>query len=141
MTFGSGGVVDPDFPTASRRGCRVWKSVMGRSVLTLKVSKMEDAVVVSKGVKSDVPALIIRTSSFVMWCVSVRVLSSAAGEFSADVERCAMMSLLVCVSGRAWSASMDVVVERTVAMTVVLGRRRRMDVRARPMPVCVQMER
>lgn len=79
----------------------------------------------------QVPALEIRVLICgIPWVMSVAVNVSGA----VVVENGRMRSVLVPAFGRAVKAAVGVSVERIVAITEVLGRKRRVAVRPRPIP-------
>ena len=105
-------------------------------MLISKSERREESGVLREGRKEDpLPALAIRASMCVMECWVVRVWISALAQLSSEVmARGAMMSLLVGEVCSASRSAMGVLVERIVAMIVVLGLRRRVRVRPKPIP-------
>lgn len=120
------------FEGVERRGNTAWKVAIGKRVLVSKWEVTEERGVESVGTKEEPrPALRIKVLIVVMlWVTRV-----AGRESEEESVKGTMSTLLPGAVGRVRRSSVGVVDERIVAMTVVLGRRRREAVRPSPIPV------
>jgi hypothetical protein len=121
---------------ATSKGCKAWKSVIGPSVLVWKCIRSEDNGVCREGRKEDpIPAEAIIVVMYLILCFSCKVLDNSSAPVSESLESWATRSLLPSALGEEVRSLVSVDLERTAAMTVVSGRRRRDRVRPRPIPV------
>ncbi len=129
MNFGCG--------LLNRRGERAWKRRSGPRVLTVKCSSSEEAEVSKKGVKEfAMPALAMITSMFMMaW--PARLARRAWVEDSSPRVRWVMWRMLVEYLGALIRAFTSIFSCRTVAITVVLRRKRSYWTMPRPIPALV----
>jgi len=128
------------FEGVERSGNRVWKSEIGRRVLDSKCSSREGRGVWRVGRKKDPrPALRIKVLILViLFSAKVERRDAEAAEgLERDSVKGTMTRRLLGPTGREVRSAVDVVDERTVAITVVFGRRRRAAVRPRPIPVYI----
>ena len=84
----------------------------------------------------EIPALAIMTSREVIRCWVLRVLRAVRAEVGDALSRVTVMRQdVVCLGSVERESAVGWWGERTVAMTVVLGRRRYVETRPRPRPV------
>lgn len=122
------------------KGQVAWKSLIGPRVLASKSQRRADIGVMRTGRKDGgelCPAFAITMSMCVISFVA-SAATRAVASVSDSLERVNMWSLLSLEIGRAWSLSENVFKERTVAITVVNGRKRHFLASSRPIPVDVK---
>lgn len=107
---------------------------MGPNVLTSKSSRRDERDVV-RAVWNNAPepAFAMMVSMWVMPCLG-RLATRDAAEVSEGLDSGRTISLLPSAAGSTLRSSVEVASERTVAMIVVFGRKRREEASPRPIP-------